>query len=105
LSMLRYKFVNERSEFPESPRSREKMCFLRGKVIGDLLLEMLRDFRLPCFQFSRRRKACPIDSYAQCQGVLVLSRERDQIFVAKHLPYYPIPMRFAGNQLPLSSLY
>src|SRR5262245_2595865 len=50
----------------------------------NFLFEMLLDFSLPSLDLVRRGKHRPVDSHAQCQGMLMLARERNQVLVPKH---------------------
>ena len=52
----------------------------------NLYLKMLFDFCLPGTNLSRGCQGRPSDAHAQGQGMLVLARERNQTWIAKHAP-------------------
>src|SRR5215469_15534644 len=54
------------------------------EVMADFLLKMLYDLRLPDTEFFWGRQEGAVDPHTKGERMLVLSRERNQIFIAQH---------------------
>ena len=75
--MLGDEFFDDASELRISPGNREEVSLFSGKVILNLLLEVLLDFRLPGLQLLWTGQRSPIDAYAQREHMLMLTGEWD----------------------------
>ncbi len=84
--MLREQFLHQWNEFRILPSHGKEVLFFRRKVMLNLEREVLLDFNLPRLHFARGRQRRAVDSYAQCECMLVLAGEWNQAFVAKHAP-------------------
>src|SRR6185295_550750 len=82
---------DQRLEFGKARGHRKQLFFFGGKMKGDLLLEDLLNFRLPCFQIDPAGLNGAIQAHAQRQAMLVLVGERNQVLVTKHV--YPFSAR------------
>jgi hypothetical protein len=77
-------FVYQWPELHELACSGKQHPLLSSEVKLDFLFEIERDFRMPWPWIDGTRVQRPFDPDAQCEGVLMLMRKRDQIAVAKH---------------------
>jgi len=82
--MLAEKLVNQRLQFSKSRRSRKKFLLFCRKVNSNFAFEQLLDFSLPRLQINLSALHSPIKPHAQRQRMLMLARERDQVFIAQH---------------------
>ena len=82
--MVSKKFFYERLQVSEVRGCRKQNLLFRRKMNCNLTLKLLLDLSLPRFKIDFACANSTIKPDAERQGMLVLARNRDQVFIAQH---------------------